>query len=604
MKVSFIFQSRPYKDGTSNLQMQFTNGRGRQMASNVGLRLFRKDWSKEDERVLKTHENATILNARISELKKRRIDAIDRFHSGIFKYDDVIQYVTGKLQIHSVQDFLESHIKETKDSANYKSIKNWLAGFKKYVGITGKFVLGDIDESLFDKAYSKFKKPVQDGDISPKTANNYIKSVMLIYNEALKKKIVYSQLMIDHQKYRFDEDTIPQKKANTFEEILKAIKNIKTVPDWQAVSYWMLMFAMRGLYPADLPRLDDKYLTNKKIEPNARNQKDWFDNNLYLKHIRSKSGRLMFIKLHPEILQLIEKLRYSLIYTHAGSKGTNGNGILVGIDNRIKLFTFNPKTDNSYHTNFFSRRADRFRDNLDSKEVQFKKARKSFEQTAYNIRTADGKQKYDITFVRAVTGRKLQKDNTQEKSYLNWSNPETIDLIDACQYDVMKNFHWFDLKKVLFDKLREVVQNGKAPKWVLKRSAVFKNSKGQLYTAVDVKDADKPFDLGNAEFEIIEKKYHKYFQDSSTNEDFWDDEKEPLEDSFESIEFSKPYLTEEEKIIAEKGIVVNENPVINESFAIRFPASQKYFQQLKEQVKQEKKNMKAVEYLLKASEKN
>ena len=45
VSAGFVFHSRKYSDGSSNLRIQFTKGRGSQYAKNSGLRIFRKYWS-------------------------------------------------------------------------------------------------------------------------------------------------------------------------------------------------------------------------------------------------------------------------------------------------------------------------------------------------------------------------------------------------------------------------------------------------------------------------------------------------------------------------------------------------------------------------------
>ncbi len=44
VSVGFVFHSRKYSNGSSNLRIQFTKGRGSQYAKNTGIRIFRKYW--------------------------------------------------------------------------------------------------------------------------------------------------------------------------------------------------------------------------------------------------------------------------------------------------------------------------------------------------------------------------------------------------------------------------------------------------------------------------------------------------------------------------------------------------------------------------------
>ena len=40
VSVGFVFHSRKYSNGSSNLRIQFTKGRGSQYAKNTGIRIF------------------------------------------------------------------------------------------------------------------------------------------------------------------------------------------------------------------------------------------------------------------------------------------------------------------------------------------------------------------------------------------------------------------------------------------------------------------------------------------------------------------------------------------------------------------------------------
>lgn len=533
MKIGWIFQSRKLKDGRSNLQLQFSDGRGVQRPILTGLKLLKLHWDKDSKRVLKTHENHELINKKIGEFKMRIEDALTKFDTGNITFDEVIKHITGRTDGSSVMAFLDSYVLEHKSPSTYSSLRSWVNGFKKYAGITRELRFKDISDSLFATFYKNCKNLIDNDMLSPRTANNYLDGVTQVYDLAY-RKVVYEPIDPALKKYSFDTTQIEQKKANTTVQIFKAINNIKRITDWQSCAYWLLMFAMRGLYPADIPRFDDSKIKNKQMKPNARNKKDWENNNIYLDHKRSKGGTRMYIKLYPEIIQLIEKLRYTTIYTYAGKK-CDGKDIIANIDNRVNILDYDPKRNiasSKFHANLWKYRQNRFKKHLDSPDIELENTRKSFEQTAWKIKTKDGVRKYDSDLTSVVTGRKLSK-KVLEQSYLNWQDEETMDLVDDCHYDVLKSFRWFELKEQLFAKLSEIVANGNAsgsiPKWVLKRSAVFKNDKAQYITAVGFKDNN--IDLAKAEWEVIDNKYKKYFKDSSIEEDFWVYDAEPKPES-------------------------------------------------------------------------
>ena len=53
--IGFVFHARKYSDGSSNLRIQFTRGRGQQYAKNSGLRIYRKHWISKKTEVSEKH---------------------------------------------------------------------------------------------------------------------------------------------------------------------------------------------------------------------------------------------------------------------------------------------------------------------------------------------------------------------------------------------------------------------------------------------------------------------------------------------------------------------------------------------------------------------
>ena len=69
VSVGFVFHSRKYSDGSSNLRIQFTKGRGSQYAKNSGLRIFRKYWSSSKSIVSSKHPEHEKINKKLEKEK-------------------------------------------------------------------------------------------------------------------------------------------------------------------------------------------------------------------------------------------------------------------------------------------------------------------------------------------------------------------------------------------------------------------------------------------------------------------------------------------------------------------------------------------------------
>ncbi len=91
--IGFVFHSRKYSDGSSNLRIQFTKGRGQQYAKNSGLRIFRKHWISKKNEVSDKHIDYKKINLSLNKLKLKIQNAKESFSNGIIEFEDVFKDV-------------------------------------------------------------------------------------------------------------------------------------------------------------------------------------------------------------------------------------------------------------------------------------------------------------------------------------------------------------------------------------------------------------------------------------------------------------------------------------------------------------------------------
>ena len=91
--IGFIFHSRKYSDGSSNLRIQFTRGRGQQYAKNSGIRIFRKHWISKKNEVSDKHPDYIKINKELNELKIKIKDARNLFSNGSIDFEDVYKSI-------------------------------------------------------------------------------------------------------------------------------------------------------------------------------------------------------------------------------------------------------------------------------------------------------------------------------------------------------------------------------------------------------------------------------------------------------------------------------------------------------------------------------
>ena len=91
--IGFVFHSRKYSDGSSNLRIQFTKGRGQQYAKNSGLRIFRKHWISKKSEVSEKHPDFDKVNSSINDIKNKINSAKQMFADGNLLFEDVYKKI-------------------------------------------------------------------------------------------------------------------------------------------------------------------------------------------------------------------------------------------------------------------------------------------------------------------------------------------------------------------------------------------------------------------------------------------------------------------------------------------------------------------------------
>jgi len=371
---------------------------------------------------------------------------------------------------------------------------------------------------LIAKVYREFNGLIRDGERSPRTYNDYVKTTLNIF-QAAKINGVTTHNPIIEKKYLKMPIAYTENLKNTPEEILSAIEAVDTLERWQSCALWLLMFSLRGLYPADIVRIGEGRIRgDKDTQKNvSRNIKNWHKKELWLDLPRSKTGEPMFIKIFPEVLYLIEKLKYSFIYTHAGKK-IGGRDIIPDLTDKIAIFDYDNRANAKDHKQLWKTRQNKFID-MGFKDVQFKRARKSFENHANEL--TDG----NITIIQKLQGRRV--NGVLDASYSNYKSARWIEKLDNVHELVYRDFGADKLIGELVKKLESLIDNKQCPKWIMKRSAVHKEGK-EVKVLVAVDNYKGKFKT--SDWVKIEPKYHKYFNDPSMEIDYWEDFNEYIEE--------------------------------------------------------------------------
>ena len=510
ISVKFYFQSYTDEGNKNKLNIRVSEGRDYRKYIVTPFKLDKSLWNAKNEIVSNEHVEYETVNEGLLTYKKKRDEAIAKYQSGKFTADMVFDFMSGKQDATTLENYIESYYKENFNEISYTNHKDRLRYFKQILGRSKDLMFSDVDNNLIKKYRKIVDKRIKDGDGSATTYKSYLQAVLGVCREAFENKHTYEDISIAKRLKTFKNIDFGENPASSSDEVKQAIDNITTIQRWESVGQWLLMFGMRGLYPADIVKIAEKQLfrnaNNGKRMPFVKVTKniraDWSNGNLWLDYKRSKSGMPMFIKLLPSVIQLIEKLKYSYMFTHADKK-IDDKYIVTDINNRLNILNYNIEDNYNHHKNLWRNRQKLLP--LFSKLGTFKTPRKTFYQIADD-------EKDELTAKKLVgqTTDKLSKD-----FYSKYNTEKQVKKIDKMHKKVLREFKFDQLVNLLIKKFHELVEDDKAPKWLLKQSAVIQEGK-EWRVLVGFKDR-KPL------FEKIPHKYKRFLDDNSIKEGYWVD---------------------------------------------------------------------------------
>ena len=231
----------------------------------------------------------------------------------------------------------------------------------------------------------------------------------------------------------------------------------------EAIGLWLLMFSMRGMYPADITslsshNLDYNFASRIKHEQTGKDSElNLLGNSHVYRHGRHKTGFPMKILVNlPPIRNLIGVLRFMLAASHPDfsflspedAANPRYDDRLKGKDpNKVdflKLFNFNKKKNTKVFTTVWGTYSSALsRVGMPS----FKTARKTFSTTARRIRIDEG-------YVRTMLG---QKDKTVSISYVDYDDPQLFAQLCIAHIGVLRAFDTINLYNTWLRKIDQTL---------------------------------------------------------------------------------------------------------------------------------------------------
>ena len=489
-------------DGRKSLGLQFTFSRDDQSQKLIGIAVNPNHWDKANNRVTSEHLSNEDINRTLADFKHRIETAKTKYENKRLTSDGVISFVLKKSDDSSVENYINTHIKQDCNSmSTYDSYVNWWSAFKTMIGKSNqKFKIEDLmNDRLYSNAQKIGNNLVRVNKITTRTYKNYISVCQKVLNHSFDNRVTYDKYIIP-QKFRTTNIFVKRsKEVHQTSDVWNAIQELSTLEQWQSIAIWLLSFSMRGFYYSDLVALTESKITDKKGKKTPRS----LFGDMYIDHQREKSKVPVFINVPRKVQRLMLMVKFSLVFTKIDKK-INGKSILADINDRIGLYNYNKDIHSKEHNSLWKL--------VNRKSRGFgliqKNARHTFNE--YGQRIEVSKETRQIMLGHLGT-------DTIERHYDNYKLPEVVDRVDKAHLEVLESFKTFQLIKALTDKLDALIKaNRRLPKWLLLQSGVHKV--GREYKVLVGYENHKPV------WAEIEPKFKSFFkQDKSTEKGYWSD---------------------------------------------------------------------------------
>lgn len=453
------------KNGLFNVIIRFKDGDNDKRFNIKGISIEKRHWDSTNSTVRTNHPNYEDINEILDKYKLKIVDITTKYSLGNIDYDTACKMLLGGSKTGTIENFIDTFCEQDKSEITLENYRLSMSAFSTHTGIKEpKF--SDINYANI----AKMRKSIVDKGLSPHTHNKYFRDIKSICSYALKRKQVFTD-------FGFDSDWGAKIKPNTHIktvqsfEIKEAIERIaittnhksarkKAARELEAVGFWLLMFSMRGMYPADISALSSKYLAyshKSKIDIEKKGGIGHValggNRHLY-QYYRQKTDypMLIFITI-PPVSGLIHTLRYLVSFTHPDtaylSKEEASESDYSQLINSkpnydpLSIFNYDHKTNLKEHKKLWGNYSKHLK-NIGMPE--FKSARKSFMTTATSINIPQA-------ICRTLLG---QKDNTISIHYNNFNDPALILKTNNAHLEVLNKFDTIELYNIWLNKIDEL----------------------------------------------------------------------------------------------------------------------------------------------------
>ncbi len=495
MTIKFLLKSRLLTNKKKSLKLRVVHGsKGfkRDSICDTGLKINPKYWDKDKERVTDRHSSQQIINERINEIAYKRNKILTKFEAGLLSYDGVINSLKRGGDDRTLETFVNNQIKDAKTNVTFTNYRDKLKGFKKLIGHKGDLRFNDISNDMFLKAHRKGTDLQRAKKMSARTYQGYVGTILAILTLAKFLGVYDSNFDIPRQyKTLKNKRKLKKNKGNKTEDLFKAIDNVNTIQQWQSVALWLLKFCLRGFYSADIVQMSQTQIEDINEHKMGHLLSTYLKDEVYLNFMRSKTDFPMYIHIHNyPTLSLLTRLKMTFVYTHIDRK-INGKSILADINDKIKIFDYDVKSNYDYHKGMW-----KLMNKKSSKlGLTQKFARKTFNQAGDDLEISEEIRKI---LLGQASGNQLGE------AYNDDMIKSKLDRVEKAHKDILELFKVDEIFDRLLVRLKGIIIKDSLPMWLL------------ISGGVTIKGESVKVLIGNPQKKIewanIEGKYKKYFR--------------------------------------------------------------------------------------------
>lgn len=445
MTITLRLKSGVQKDGRTSVFFDVSHSLPNQTKYRKNIytstKVNPKQFNKNNFRTKVTHPNYKVINVGLKKLEEMRDTAKDYFDNNQFSLPQVENYLNGKSDFDSVDAYIESEIKNTRLIATYRDYKNTLSAFKLHTKKDKEHTVSWTEINNY-KMLDTFKRNAELKGTKGTSINKYLSKLKALYNDAYDKGYIHQEYIKNKKLKSTKNIEINEVKTIKHKHIKKAIKKINSIHDAQALALYLLMFCMRGFYPADVVTLTKKNLKHTKHKDDDLILKLCEDGKRNYIHRRAKtrnqSSAALVIYIDDELFNMIHWLKLSFYFTHYL---TPQQSLLADFNDELAIFNYDIEDNDRLHFNLWDSYGKKVKKLLG---VPYKTARKSYNTTALELSLSESDR-------RILLGH---ADRTMLKHYDNTKSKKMRKKIQKGHLKVLKSFKTSILIKLLNEQIR------------------------------------------------------------------------------------------------------------------------------------------------------